>query len=95
MPKSVQSMDRDKQTASETKKIKTHVRNATVVTTLAIAGSHSVAYPVGAAKHLLLPFEGREVDVILEDGVPFLEIRHDVVVVYSTHPLVKLDPGVV
>lgn len=32
-------------------------------------------------RRLLLPLEGGEVDVVLEDSLPFLKIRHDVVLV--------------
>lgn len=69
--------------------------SATDVARIGEAGIHVLAHPVGATNNLLLPFERGEVDVVLEDGLPLLEIRHYVVLVQSTHPLIELDPAVI
>lgn len=69
--------------------------SATYCAKIAAAGVHAAACTFCATNGLLLPFKGGEVDVVLEDGLPFLKIRHDVVLVEGTHPLVELDPAVV
>lgn len=44
-------------------------------------------------RDLLFPFKRAEVNVVLEDRLPFFHLRHHVILVQRAHPLVEFYPG--